>query len=114
MLAALGASTTAAANPITVRADDHTADAAAGPGGGLPSDPAVTTPRGDDDPAMDDDTAAPQSASARSGPSSPVDDDAGPAPGQEGGGAAPVGDVLCYWDEDRGRDGGHDDIGIFF
>ena len=44
----LGASTTAATHPITVRAGDHT-DAAADAGGGLPSGPAVTTLRGDDD-----------------------------------------------------------------
>ena len=109
MLGALGTPTTADTHPITVRADDH-ADAAAGLGGTPPAHPAAITPHDDDDPDMDDDTAAPPSAPARSGTSSPVDDDTGPAPGLEVEDAAPVGEVLCHWEEDRGSGNGNDDV----
>ena len=109
MLGALGTPATADTHPIAVRTDDH-ADAAAGLGGPPPAHPAAITPHEDDDSDVDDDAAAPPPASARSGTSSPVDDDTGLAPGREVAGAAPVGEALCHSEEDRGRGDGNDDV----
>ena len=106
MMGGLGTPATAGTHPITVRTNDR-ADAAAGLGGTPPAHPAAITPHDDDGSDMEDDAAAPPSASARSGTSSPVDDDTGPAPEREVEGAAPAGEAICgdgSDDVDMGRD----------
>ena len=106
MMGGLGTPAAAGTHPITVRTNDRV-DAAAGHGGTPSAHPAAAAPHDDDGSDMEDDVAAPPSASARSDASSPVDDDTGPAPEREVEGAAPAGEAICgdgSDDVDMGRD----------